>query len=61
MTKIQQLAADLALLSNHSLAEIADCLVRDYPTRAEAFERSLSIAQQEQLQQLHRELGVEPA
>jgi hypothetical protein len=41
MTKLEQLAAELAFLSNDSMVELAQILVRDYPTRADVLETQL--------------------
>lgn len=42
MNKLEQLAAELAFLSNNSIVELAEILVRDYPTRADVLETQLS-------------------
>ncbi len=47
MNRIETLANELAMLSNHSVAELAQILVRDYPTRADVVETQLAAAFQE--------------
>ena len=47
MTQIELLANELAMLSNHSVAELAGILVRDYPTRADVVETQIAAAFQE--------------
>jgi len=47
MNKIELLASELAFLSNASLQKISEALVRDYPTRAEAFDTTLQSAFQD--------------
>jgi hypothetical protein len=44
MNRIEILANELALLSNQSLVELAQILVKDYPTRADVLETQLSAA-----------------
>jgi hypothetical protein len=58
MNKIEQLATELAFLSNTSLQQLTEILVRDYPTRVDALEQLLRIAQHESLDRIHRELGI---
>ncbi len=58
MNKVEQLATELAFLSNTSLQQLTEILVRDYPTRVDALEQLLRIAQHESLDQIHRELGI---
>lgn len=41
MDKIEQLAAELAFLSNDSMIKLAEILVRDFPTRADVLETQL--------------------
>jgi hypothetical protein len=41
VNKLEQLAAELAFLSNDSIVELAQILVRDYPTRADVLETQL--------------------
>ena len=42
MDRLEQLAAELAFLSNDSMIKLAEMLVRDYPTRADVLETQLS-------------------
>ena len=45
MTKLEQLANELAMLSNDSLCKLADILVKDYPTRADSLQNFLCWAE----------------
>lgn len=45
MTKLEQLANDVAMLSNDSLSKLAAILVQDYPTRADALQNLLCWAE----------------
>lgn len=47
MNRIEILANELAMLSNHSVTELALILVRDYPTRADVVETQIVAAFQE--------------
>jgi hypothetical protein len=47
MNRIELLANELAMLSNHSVTELASILVRDYPTRADVVETQIATAFQE--------------
>jgi hypothetical protein len=47
MNRIELLANELAMLSNHSVSELAAILVRDYPTRADVVETQIAAAFQE--------------
>jgi hypothetical protein len=47
MNRIELVANELAMLSNHSVAELAAILVRDYPTRADVIETQIATAFQE--------------
>ena len=58
MNKIETLAMDIALLSNASLAALAQELVKDYPTRAEALETFINTRMQDELRKIHEELGI---
>lgn len=42
MTKLEELAVELALLSNGDVQQLASILVRDYTLRADVFETALS-------------------
>jgi hypothetical protein len=44
MNRIETIANELALLSNQSMIELAQILVKDYPTRADVLETQLSAA-----------------
>lgn len=44
MDKIETIANDLALLSNQSLMQLAQILVKDYPQRADVLETQLGSA-----------------
>lgn len=41
MTKLEQLANEIAWLSNTSISQLAAILVYDYPTRADVLETSI--------------------
>ena len=45
MTKVEQLANELAMMSNDSLCKLADILVKDYPTRADSLQNFLCWAE----------------
>lgn len=42
MTKLEELAVELALLSNGDVQQLASIMVRDYTIRADVFETALS-------------------
>ena len=42
MSKIEQLANELAFLTNANMAELSRILVRDYPTRADVLETQIT-------------------
>lgn len=44
MDKIDIIANELAMLSNQSLMQLAQVLVKDYPTRADVLETQLGMA-----------------
>ena len=44
MDKIETIANDLAMLSNQSLMQLAQILVKDYPQRADVLETQLGTA-----------------
>jgi hypothetical protein len=58
MNKIELLAAELAFLSNVSLQQLTEILVRDYPTRVDVLEQLVQMAQHENLDRIHQELGI---
>ena len=45
MTHLEQLANELAALSNDGLCKLADILVKDYPTRADSLQNFLCWAE----------------
>lgn len=58
MNRIEDLAVDIALLSNTSMAQLAEELVRNFPTRAAALTTFLTVYEQEQDLAVRRELGI---
>ena len=44
MNRLEIIANELALLSNQSMMELAQILVKDYPTRADVLETQLGAA-----------------
>jgi hypothetical protein len=42
MTKLEELANELAFLTNSNMAELSRILVRDYPTRADVLETQIT-------------------
>ena len=44
MNKLELLANDLAFLNNRDMQELAQILVRDYPTRADVLETQIGTA-----------------
>jgi len=44
MNRLELLANDLAFLNNRDMQELAEILVRDYPTRADVLETQISTA-----------------
>jgi hypothetical protein len=58
MSRIEDLALDIAMISNTSMAELAQILIRDYPTRAEAAATFLAQSLQEQDRSVREELGI---
>ena len=47
MTRLDILANDVAFLNNHDMMQLAQILVRDYPTRADVIETQISAAFQD--------------
>lgn len=45
MTKLEQLANELAMLSNDSLCKLADVMVKEYPSRADSLQNFLCWAE----------------
>lgn len=58
MKAIETLASDVALLSNDSLARLAQELVKEYPTRASALLTYLTVYEQDEVQSIEEELGI---
>ena len=58
MNKIETLANDIAMLSNASLRQLAEALVRDYPTRATAFAEFIRAYDEDAFRKICAELGV---
>lgn len=58
MNRIEDLAVDIALLSNTSMAQLAEELVRNFPTRAAALTTFLTVYEQEQDLAVRKELGI---
>jgi len=59
MNKIETLASDVALMSNDSLARLAEELVKNYPTRASNLTTFLTVYEQDELRSIKEELGIE--
>ena len=59
MNAIETLASDLALLSNDSLARLAQELVENYPTRAATLTTFLTVYEQDAMRSIEEELGIE--
>ncbi len=57
MNRIEILANDLAMLSNSSIAELAQIMVRDYPTRADVVETQIAAAFQESTLEYNKEFA----
>jgi hypothetical protein len=58
MTKIETVANDIAMMSNASLADLAQEMIRHYPNRAEALTTFLTVYEQEQMRSIKEELGI---
>lgn len=56
MTHIETVASDVALMSNHSLAELAQQLIHNYPTRAAALTTFLTVYEQDQSRTANEDL-----
>ena len=50
MSKIEELANEIAFLSNQNLSQLAEILVKDYATRADVLETSIANSFQETTQ-----------
>lgn len=59
MNRLDILANEIALLSNTSIAELAQILVRDYPTRADVVETQIAAAFQDSDLVYNREFAHE--
>lgn len=55
---IQNLAWEIAALSNRDLDALARELVRVFTPRAEQLEHMIAMHSQEQISQLHKQLGI---
>lgn len=58
MNKIENLALQLAMLSNRSMSELTDVMQQQYPTRLDALEQAAQATQQESFQRVAVELGI---
>ena len=58
MTKIETVANDIAMMSNDSLARLAQEMIQHYPNRAEALTTFLTVYEQEQMRSIREELGI---
>jgi hypothetical protein len=61
MTKIENLAFEIAVLGNSDIQKLAQELVKHYPTRADALTHCVSVETREQLEEIYRELGIAEA
>jgi len=59
MNRIELLASDIALMSNDSLSRLAQEMIKDYPTRAEALTTFLTVYEQDDVRSIKEELGIE--
>lgn len=57
MEKIEQLAADIAGLSDSTLAQLARVLAREHPKRAEVLEYAITFSIEDTLRQLRQQMG----
>ena len=57
MNRLETLASDIALLSNASLNELAQILVRDYAPRADVLAAYVSAHSEDALREIEHELG----
>lgn len=58
MSAIDQLAQDIALLSNADLQRLAESLLLNYPTRADALTHMMQVTIEENLREIHKALGI---
>ena len=58
MSAIDQLAQDIALLSNDNLQKLAESLLSTYPTRADELTHMMQVTIEDNLREIHRALGI---
>ena len=58
MSAIDQLAQDIALLSNDNLQKLAESLLATYPTRADALTHMMQVTIEDNLREIHKALGI---
>lgn len=56
--KIDALAVEIALLNNDSLKALAQALVQQYPTRADALTFMMQATLEDNLREIHKSLGI---
>ena len=56
--KIDNLAVEIALLSNSSLKQLAEALVEQFPTRADALTFMMQAVLEDNMREIHRQLGI---
>jgi hypothetical protein len=56
--KIENLAAEIAMLSNDSIQKLAQELVNIFPTRADKLALSIEAVMQDELRAIETELGL---
>lgn len=56
MEKIEQLAADIASLSDSTLSQLAQILAKDHPRRAEVLEYAITFSIEDTLRQVRQRL-----
>jgi hypothetical protein len=56
--KIEDLATEIALLSNASQMKLAEALVNMFPTRAEHLARTIDAVTQDEIYKIEKELGL---
>ena len=56
--KIENLALEIASLSNDSIQKLAHELVNIFPTRADKLALTIEAVTQDELRKIHRELGL---
>lgn len=55
---IDKLATEIALLSNDSLRKLAEALLAEFPTRADALTFMMQATIEDNLRQIHKQLGI---